>query len=73
MSQQRPSHPPEPVVDLSASRSAWRLVPAERSSLVLPELSALDRDQREIAELAGGCGPQLVLGAPGTGRATALL
>ena len=31
MSQQRPSHPPEPVVDLSASRSAWRLVPAERS------------------------------------------
>lgn len=73
MSQQRPSHPPEPVVDLSASRSAWRLVPAERSSLVLPELSALDRDQREIAELAGGCGPQLVLGAPGTGRTTALL
>lgn len=73
MSQQRPSHPPEPVVDLSAARSAWRLVPAQRSSLVLPELAALDDDQREVAGLQTGCGPQLVLGAPGTGRSTALL
>lgn len=73
MSQQRPSHPPEPVVDLSASRSAWRLVPAQRSSLVLPELSQLDGEQREVAALETGCGPQLVLGAPGTGRSTALL
>ena len=61
MSQQRPSHPPEPVVDLSAARSAWRLVPAQRSSLVLPELAALDDDQREVAGLQTGCGPQLVL------------
>lgn len=72
MSQQTPP-PPEPAVDLSSSRSAWRLVPAQRSGLVLPEVEALDPEQQEIALLEPGCGPQLVLGAPGTGRSTALL
>ncbi|WP_144793168.1 UrvD/REP family ATP-dependent DNA helicase [Kocuria palustris] len=73
MPEQTSPQPPEPVVDLAPARSGWRIVPARTGSLALPPLSELDPRQREIAQLGPGSGPRFVLGAPGTGRTTALL
>lgn len=39
----------------------------------LPPGGFLDAEQRAVVDLQPGCGPVLILGAPGTGRSTAVL
>lgn len=68
-----PPQRPEPAVDLGSARGSWRIVGPRRAALVLPELTDLDPQQQAVALLEPGAGPRLVLGAPGTGRTTALL
>ncbi|NHU84449.1 ATP-dependent helicase [Kocuria sp. JC486] len=54
-------------------RGRWAITAPEPSGLHVPPWEALDPEQQEIAGLEFGCGPRLVLGAPGTGRTTALV
>ncbi|AJT41522.1 ATP-dependent helicase [Psychromicrobium lacuslunae] len=55
---------------MNASLPTLRLVPPAKDSLTTPSPSA---DQRAVLELLPGSGPQLVWGAPGTGKSTLLV
>ncbi|KAA9395564.1 ATP-dependent helicase [Kocuria coralli] len=54
-------------------RGRWSISAPESLGARLPAVQQLDDGQLTVAGLDPGCGPHLVLGAPGTGRTTAVL